>query len=146
MNKQQVNIPGMPSHLSSLSDEELGKLVAELKEYEGLEIKTIVATAEIVFCDQHFCNDNLRQTQKVAATVPKSGKAKRKAKDSDEEFSEDQGFDDNGKPIFKDETFKVKPDVIIAKNEKSKKTLKELEKVLTLGIINEFIIGIWRRP
>ena len=61
----------MPSHLSSLSDEELGKLVAELKEYEGLEIKTIVATAEIVFCDQHFCNDNLRQTQKVEATVPK---------------------------------------------------------------------------
>jgi hypothetical protein len=54
---------------------------------------------------------------------------KKKAKDSDEEISEDEGFDENGKPIFKDETFKVKPDEIIAKNEKSKKTLKELEKV-----------------
>ncbi len=51
MNKQQANIPGMPSHLTCLSDEELGEVVAELKEYEGLEIKTIVASAEIVFCD-----------------------------------------------------------------------------------------------
>jgi hypothetical protein len=51
MSKQQANVPGMPSHLNSLSDEELKGVVAELKEYEGLEIKTIVASAEIVFCD-----------------------------------------------------------------------------------------------
>ena len=80
-----------------------------------------MATAEIVFCDQHFCNDNLRQ--KVPNVPPKATKKKQKAKDSDEEIAEDEGFDENGKPIFKDETFKVKPDVIIAKNEKSKKTL-----------------------
>jgi hypothetical protein len=80
-----------------------------------------VATAEIVFCDQHFCNYNLRQ--KVPNAPPKAKKKKQKAKDSDEEIAEDEGFDENGKPIFKDETFKVKPDVIIAKNEKSKKTL-----------------------
>ena len=86
-----------------------------------------MATAEIVFCDQHFCNDNLRL--KVPAVAPKANKKKGKAKDSEEEITEDEGFDENGKPIFKDETFKVKPDVIIAKNEKNKKTLKELEKV-----------------
>jgi hypothetical protein len=51
MSKQQANVPGMPSHLNGLSDEELKGVVAELKEYEGLEIKTIVASAEIVFCD-----------------------------------------------------------------------------------------------
>jgi energy-converting hydrogenase A subunit M len=51
MSKQQANVPGMPSHLNGLSDEELERVVAELKEYEGLEIKTIVASAEIVFCD-----------------------------------------------------------------------------------------------
>jgi len=43
-----------------MSDQELEKQLAELKHYEGLDVKQVVATAEIVFCDQHFCNDNLR--------------------------------------------------------------------------------------
>lgn len=95
-----------------------------------------MATAEIVFCDQHFCNDNLRQ--KVPNAPPKATKKNKKAKDSDEEITEDEGFDENGKPIFKDETFKVKPDVIIAKNEKSKKTLLELEKVRVMVYMTEY--------
>ena len=53
---------------------------------------------------------------------------KMKAKDSDE--SENEEFDEDGKPIFKDETFKVKPEAIIQKHEKTKKTLIELEKVM----------------
>ncbi len=59
----------MPTHLTSLTDAELEKVVADLKEYETLEIKAIVATAEIVFCDQHFCNDNLKQS-KVPTAIP----------------------------------------------------------------------------
>ena len=54
-----------------------------------------------------------------------------KAKDSDE--SEHEEFDEDGKPIFKDETFKVKPEAIIQKNEKTKKTLIELEKVMHIN-------------
>lgn len=125
-----TNIAGVATNLNSLTDEELDKMVAELKEYEALEIKSIVATAEIVFCDQHYCNDNLKQNKVTSNNAPKTKKSKQKAKDSDEEFSEEEvSFDENGKPIFKDTTFKVKPEVIIAKNEKSKKTLKELENV-----------------
>jgi ABC-type Fe3+-citrate transport system substrate-binding protein len=74
----------------------------------------------------------------VPALTPKGNNKKGKAKDSDEEISEGEGFDENGKPIFKDETFKVKPDVIIAKNEKNKKTLKELEKVSRVLYLTEY--------
>ena len=53
-------------------------------------------------------------------------KKKGKAKDSDEEEEE---YDERGYAIRKDETFIMKPEAIIAKNDKNKKSLEELEKV-----------------
>lgn len=88
--------------------------------WKDLETRELILNEEIVFCDQHFCNDNLKKV--TSATVKKISK---KAKDSDDEIEET--FDENGKPIFKDETFVKKPDEIISNHVKNKKSLKELE-------------------
>jgi hypothetical protein len=86
--------------LESLTDEELNERVIELSKWKDLEARQITANEEIVFCDQHFCNDNLKKRVEVP---PTEKKISRKAKDSDDEIEE--AFDENGKPIFKEESF-----------------------------------------
>ena len=53
--------------------------MSNLGKWETLDIKTLVASAEIVFTDQHYCNNNLKQ--KI-------------------ETHDEDGFDENGKPVF----------------------------------------------
>lgn len=108
--------------LESLTDEQLDTRVKELSKWKDLEAKQLTANEEIVFCDQHYCNNNLKKKTKPDVKIQS-----KKAKDSDDEIEE--AFDDNGKPIFKEETFVRKPEEIIARNEKQKKTLSDLEKV-----------------
>ena len=115
---------GAEASLVSLTDEELFTLVNELKSYQTLDVKQIANQAEIVFCDWHLCNDNLKKTTQPQKSIP--SKKKGKAKDSDEEAEE---YDDRGYVIRKDDTFIMKPEAIIAKNDKNKKSLQELEKV-----------------
>lgn len=62
--------------------------------------------------DQHFCNDNLKKSM---------GKVEQRESDEEE-------IDEDGRPVFKDETFIVKPEQIINENDKKKKSLKEMEK------------------
>ena len=118
-----------PGSLESLSDEELSDRVKELSHWKDLEARQLTANEEIVFCDQHFCNDNLKKR----VDVHTEKKISRKAKDSDDEIEE--AFDENGKPIFKEESFLKKPDEIINMNQNVKKTLTELEKVSIVWLI-----------
>ena len=39
-------------------------------------------------------------------------------------------MDEDGQPIFKEETFRMKPEKVIEDNERSKISLKSLEKVI----------------
>jgi hypothetical protein len=68
-----------------------------------------------------MCNDNLKKVEPA-----KTKKKVIKAKDSDEEEEE---YDDRGNIKRKDSTFIMKPETIIAKNDKNKKTLEKLEEV-----------------
>lgn len=45
----------------SMTDTELVQHEKELSKWESLNIKDLVANAEIVFIEQHFCNDNLKK-------------------------------------------------------------------------------------
>lgn len=47
--------------LEAMTDSELEKKVLELSKWKDLEARQLAASEEIVFCDQHFCNDNLRK-------------------------------------------------------------------------------------
>ena len=89
-----------------MTDAELDSRVQALSKWKDLEARQLTANEEIVFCDQHFCNDNLK---KRTSGLKKQSK---KAKESDEEIEET--FDENGKPVFKEETFVKKPEEIIA--------------------------------
>ena len=75
----------------SESKEELELEIKSLEKYEKLELKDLVVNAEIVFLEEHICNDNLKKR------------------------GLDEGF--------------FEPEEIIEENDKSKVTLKELEKV-----------------
>lgn len=65
--------------------------VKALEKYKGIEVRDVTQDAEIVFMDEHICNDNLKKKDK------------------------DEGF--------------LKPEEIVEDHEKSKLSLKELEKV-----------------
>lgn len=80
--------------------------------------------AEIVFCDQHFCNDNLKLKKPI-------------------DISSDL-YDEDGRPKFVKETFIKQTEEIIEENDKSKNTLKALEKVRLKFLFKQ--LEIWRRP
>ena len=48
----------------SESFEELDEMIAEGEEYENKEVKDLIMDAEIVFLDEHICNDNLKVRDK----------------------------------------------------------------------------------
>ena len=48
------------SSLERLSDKELQVKLGELKKWESIDLKQVTAQTEIVFLDQHFCNNNLK--------------------------------------------------------------------------------------
>ncbi|TNV83010.1 hypothetical protein FGO68_gene15614 [Halteria grandinella] len=102
---------------SKLNKDELDGKLQELAKWERLDMKELVASAEIVFMDQHFCNDNLKQV-----TTQQSIARNQVDNESDDEINSDE-------EPFKPETFILRPEDVIAQNEASKKTLEECEKV-----------------
>lgn len=87
-----------PDSLEAMSDKDLKAKLLSLKKWEKLDIKQIAAEQEVLFIDQHYCNDNLKAC----------------------EVDEDEGF--------RDENFKLKPQEIIKKNDSKRFTLKEAER------------------
>ena len=93
------------SNPDKLSDKDLEAKLKEMRKWDKLDMKQIASEQEILFIDQHYCNNNLEV-----------------------KINDDFESDDDGKPVFKDETFAMKPQAIINQNDSKRFTLKEAEK------------------
>lgn len=66
---QGARVNNGDGNLETMSDEDLKKKLKEYSKWESLDLKQITAEAEIIFMDQHYCNNNLRKKGTPASSA-----------------------------------------------------------------------------